>query len=174
MAEEIRNASTVLPWALIGSILVNGFLGFSIILVVLFCGGDLMKALESPTGYPVEEIFTYATGSVRGGTALSSLIIVMLLLATFVIYTATSRELWSFARDNGVPGSNHLARVNPKLKLPLWSLAVVFGVTILLSFINIGSQIAFNAILSLAIAGYMGTCECCPPKRAHPLQDSEW
>jgi choline transport protein len=52
MAEEVRSASRVLPTTLMVSVLVNGCLGFAVLIAVLFCGGDLISALGSPTGFP--------------------------------------------------------------------------------------------------------------------------
>lgn len=114
-----------------------------------------MQTSESLIVSPIEAISTFASASVVGGTGLSAVVIVMLISATLMIYTATSRKLWAFARVKGVPGSDRLAIVHPRYKLPSFWLAVVFLVTLLLSLINIGSAISFNATLSLPVAGYM-------------------
>jgi choline transport protein len=86
MSEEIRNSSRVVPWAMMGtsmrtsntivhswympaSILINGLMGFSMLIAILYCLGDIDAALTTPTGYPFIEIFTQASRSVAGGTA---------------------------------------------------------------------------------------------------------
>jgi choline transport protein len=50
------------------SILINGLMGFSMLIAILYCLGDIDAALTTPTGYPFIEIFTQASRSVAGGT----------------------------------------------------------------------------------------------------------
>ena len=42
------------------------------LLALLFSMGDIVKQTQSATGYPVIDIYTYAVGSIGGGTALVS------------------------------------------------------------------------------------------------------
>ena len=89
----------------IGSIILNGVLGIGMLIAILFCMGDVNAALTSPTSYPFIEIFTQATKSQAGGTALSAFIIAMFVLANIALVASASRQLWAFARDNGVPNA---------------------------------------------------------------------
>lgn len=70
IAEEIENAAVVIPRSMVISVLVNGLLGFSMLVAVLFCLGDITSALETPTGYPFIEIFYQATNSTSGASAM--------------------------------------------------------------------------------------------------------
>ena len=63
-----------------------------------------------------------------------------------------SRQLYAFARDDGLPFSAFLAYVRPGWDIPLNSVLISFGITVGLSLINIGSTVAFNTVAS------MGTC----------------
>ena len=54
------------------SVILNGVLGFSMLLALLFCLGDLTDALATTTGYPFIEIFYQATGSTAGASAMVS------------------------------------------------------------------------------------------------------
>lgn len=160
MAEEIKNASRVVPWSLMASIFINGTLGFGMLVAVLYYGPfgeDLLDALGSPTGYPYLAILQYATGSNAGALGLAFIIVFMSSLATLMIFTAATRELWAFSRDKGVPGASILSQVHKTSKLPLYCYAITATVTALLALINIGSSVAFNAIISLTIAGYFGS-----------------
>lgn len=58
LAEEIEDAAIVIPRSMIASVAINGVLGFSILIAVLFCLGDQEAALTTPTNYPFIEIFT--------------------------------------------------------------------------------------------------------------------
>ena len=52
MSEEIKNASTVVPHALVASIALNGIMGFAMLIAILFCIGDIDNALSTATGFP--------------------------------------------------------------------------------------------------------------------------
>ena len=157
MCEEIKNASTVVPQSLLASIFLNGLLGFAMLMAILFCIGDIETALSTPTGFPFIEIFMQAVNSVGGATAMTALVLSMMIMACIGVLAAGSRMLWAFARDNGVPGARWLCRVEPRSKLPMYSITVSVIITMLLGLINIGSATAFNAIASLVVSGYLGS-----------------
>lgn len=104
MAEEVANASRAIPRAIMLSIVINGTLGFGMLIAVLFCMGDLEVALNSNTGYPYIEIFYQATNSVPGTLAMVSINLIISVCSVIGMLAATSRQFWSFARDRGIPG----------------------------------------------------------------------
>lgn len=112
MSEEIHNASTVVPWAMISTIVLNGVLGFALLIALLFSLGDINDALTSPTGFPFIEIFRQVTNSNAAATGMTCIILIILFAAAIGIMATASRLLWSFARDNGVPGSAYISRVS--------------------------------------------------------------
>ena len=63
LAEEVRNASTVVPWAIICTVLLNGTLGLAICIAFSFTLGDLPTDLMSATGYDFIQVFFGATNS---------------------------------------------------------------------------------------------------------------
>ena len=154
MAEEIQNAAVVIPRSMIASVAVNGFLGFSILIAVLFCLGDQEAALNSPTKHPFIEIFTSAVQSKRGGSAMTAVIIWAMIFANVGLVATSSRMLWAFARERAIPGHSYVARVDQRTRLPIWSILVTVVINVLLSLIEVGSTVAFNAFSSLAIAGF--------------------
>ncbi len=75
-AEEIHNAPTVIPLSMGVSTLLNGILGFAMLLALLFCmPSDINSVLGSNTYYPFINIYAYAVGSNSGATAMVSRII---------------------------------------------------------------------------------------------------
>lgn len=112
MCEEIKGASTVVPQTLMISVAINGVLGFAMLVAVLFCTGNIDNAIKTPTGYPFIEIFAQATKSTGGATGLSMVIVLLIFCANINVFTATSRMMWAFARDRGLPGSGVLGRVS--------------------------------------------------------------
>lgn len=111
IGEEVKNPATSVPRSMILAVIINGVLAFGWIIALLFSIGDVDTALESPTGYPIIEIFYQATGSVGAATAMMSAIIIIAFFAVFGILASTSRLTWAFARDNGLPFSNFFAYV---------------------------------------------------------------
>lgn len=111
MCEEIRNASTVVLQTMIASLMINGTLAFAMLVGVLFCVGDITAAIDSPTGYPFIEIFTQATTSRGGATAMTSIVTALAFCAIIAALAGSSRMTWSFARDRGLPGWQYLSKV---------------------------------------------------------------
>jgi len=112
VAEEVYNASTVVPWAIVSTIILNGIMGLALLIALLFCLGDVTAALDTPTGFPFIEIFAQATKSNAAATAMTCLILFLLTAAGSGAMAASSRLLWSLARDNAVPFSSQISRVS--------------------------------------------------------------
>lgn len=114
MAEEIKNAEVVVPWSMVTTTVLNGALGFAIVIAVLFVTTDVTTALASPTGllgYPFMQIFYDATGSKAGASAMIAIIIIMDAAGTIAFLATASRLVWAFARDGGLPGSHFAKKV---------------------------------------------------------------
>ena len=103
MSEEIKNPSVVVPRAMVFSIMLNGIMGFGILLAVLFSIGNVDTVLESSTGYPFFTIFQQGVSSTGGALAMAAVITTLAIVATISWIASASRMLWSFARDRGVP-----------------------------------------------------------------------
>ncbi|KAF4268822.1 hypothetical protein KXV31_006845 [Aspergillus fumigatus] len=153
LSEEMTNAEVAVPWCMLGSLAINGMLGFAFLLTVLFCMGDFEAALNTATGFPIIQIFYNITGSAAGSAAMTSMLIIMAGLATIPLTASTARMLWSLTRDRAFPFSTYLSIIDKKTSLPVRSVFTTSGFLVLLGLINIGSTTAFNAILSLAVLG---------------------
>lgn len=57
LAEEVANAAVNIPKAICSSMLINGLVGFVMMLTLLFCLGDVESVLGTDTGYPFIQIF---------------------------------------------------------------------------------------------------------------------
>jgi choline transport protein len=137
---------------MIGSILINGAMGFGILIAILFGMGDIQTALASSTGFPVIGIFYHMTrGNAAAASAMTSTIIVSASLATVGLSAAATRTLWAFARDKGPPASNWLSQLNEKSRIPTNALILITAILALLGLLNIASTAAFGAILSLTV-----------------------
>lgn len=112
MSEEVENPSVNVPRAIITSIMINGFMGIAVLMATLLGVGDLTAALTTATGYPFMEIFAEATQSISGSTAMASIIITLSVGSTIGCIATSSRMIWSFSRDQGLPFSSTWAKVS--------------------------------------------------------------
>ena len=156
MSEEIKDASIAVPKAIIRSYLGNSLIGLVGLITFLFVLTDLESALDDVTGWPHIWAIQQAVG--LGGTnALSFILILLIFAGTISFNLSTSRQTWAFARDRGFPFSKWLSYVHPKLQVPANAVTFTSLFTIALSLINIGSDVAFNAIISLNLVALMLT-----------------
>lgn len=169
MSEELRDASYTLPRAMLWTAASNSVLGLIMIITLCFCLGDVQTIINTPTGYPFIQVFYNATGSNVATSVLTSITIVMSIFGCVNNVATSSRQLFAFARDHGVPFGDFLAYVRPGWDIPLNSVLVSFVIAVLLSLINIGSTVAFNSIASLGtcalLSSYIISCSCMFVKR---------
>ncbi|KAL8824834.1 MAG: hypothetical protein Q9191_004789 [Dirinaria sp. TL-2023a] len=112
MSEEIKDASDTLPRAITWAVVLNAILGFIMVLTLCFCLGDVNAIMETDTLFPFIQIF-YNTTKSYGATDVMVTILIVTLTSSAISEVATaSRQLWSFARDNGLPFSATLSYVS--------------------------------------------------------------
>ncbi|XHG04932.1 hypothetical protein AWENTII_008186 [Aspergillus wentii] len=180
MSEEIKDASATLPKAMITSVIVNACSGFLMLVTICFTLGDITSVLSSPTGYPFIQVFYNTTQSLPGTNTMTAILVLTLTASTITEVATASRQLWSFARDRGLPFSNFFGYVTPGWNIPLNAVMVSLAVTALLSLINIGSSTALLAIVTLTIgslmSSYVITISCLLLKRirGEPLPPHRW
>ncbi len=112
LAEEVHEASIVVPRSTIASTILNGSLGFAMVIATLFCMGDIDTTIYTPTGFPYMEVFLHATGTKNGATLMASVIIALCVFVIVGALATASRMLWAFAREKGLPGHNILVKVS--------------------------------------------------------------
>ena len=86
---------------------------------------------------------------------MTAIVIIMLSACAVSEVAAASRQIWSFARDGGLPFHSWLSKVSPGWNIPLPAVIVSLTISALLSLINIGSTVALNAITSLGAVAVM-------------------
>lgn len=180
MSEEIEDAGVIVPRAMVWSFLLNVPFTFGLLLTYLFSIGNVQEALSDRTGFPFIYVFREATGSVRGATGLTVVVLVLLIMVTISSLASTSRQTFAFARDNGLPFSKWLGAVHPTWHVPVNAVTFTCIFSMVLSLINIGSTVAFNAMLSLSTVALMATyvicLGCVALRRLHgePLPHARW
>ncbi|KAL4936578.1 hypothetical protein BDV06DRAFT_227756 [Aspergillus oleicola] len=153
MSEEVKNAKTAVPRAMVWGTIINGLMAFGYAIAILYFMGSYAEALMTPTGYPIIEIAYHATGSKMMTYMLMAGGMLPGWIAFFNGLASVTRLTWAFARDNGLPFSGFFVKVDERFKIPLRALFLVSSCIFVLSFMQTGSTAAFNAILSLSTLG---------------------
>lgn len=96
---------------MMSAVAINGVLGFVMLVTLCFTLGDVGGVLDTPTGFPFIQIFYNTTGSLVATNAMTAVLIVTLTASTITEVATASRQLWSFARDEGIPFSSFFAYV---------------------------------------------------------------
>lgn len=157
MSEEVRDASRVVPKAMLWTLAMNGLSGLVMATTFAYCLGPLEDAVAPQYGFAFIGTFLTATKS-KAGTTVMTLIITIMALCSAIDNVATgSRQLFAFARDGGVPFGRTLSYVIPGWDIPLNAICLVAFIGALLTLINLGSTVAFNALLSLGVVSLLGS-----------------
>jgi amino acid transporter len=158
LAEEASNATKVVPFAMISSLLASLFVGASIIITLMFTmGTDINSLLSSQFGQPVGQILYNGLGR-KGAVALFFFMFLGFVFNCTNLVFAASREMFAFCRDGGFPFSIHL-RVLTKWKAParcVWAcgfISVIIGLLMLASYTAI--QSVFNVAIIAMYCGYI-------------------
>uniref|UniRef100_A0A093VJW0 Choline transport protein n=1 Tax=Talaromyces marneffei PM1 TaxID=1077442 RepID=A0A093VJW0_TALMA len=157
LAEEVSDAPSTIPRVIISSMVLNGIVGFAMMLTLLFCLGDVDSVLASQTGFPFIQIFYNSVRSVAGATVMGAIVLILTWACATGIITSASRMTWAFARDRGTPFSGIISKVDPRTQVPIIAVGVVVTIACLLTLINVGSSTAFNDVISLTITGFYGS-----------------
>ena len=110
-AEEIKDASIILPRSIMASLFLNGALGFVMLVTYCFCLGNVEDILGTKTGYPFIQVFYNVTNSLGGASAMTAILITLTVCGCISNVATASRQLFAFARDGGLPFSPFLAQV---------------------------------------------------------------
>lgn len=112
LSEELRDASWYLPVSMIATASVNYLLGFVMTISLMFTVGNVEEAFNTPTGQPYVQVVLNATRS-RGATIVLTTVMALLILFSAInVVTTSSRQIFAFARDKGLPFSDFLSYVS--------------------------------------------------------------
>lgn len=148
ISEEAYNAAYYVPLAIGSALVANAILGWALVIVLVLCmGPDISMILESPSNQPLVAIFDYAMGE-TASTAFISLTFAILWFTGSAAFCYISRSLWSFSRDGLFPFSKFWYNLDSKTGQPLRCVWLLCFIDACLALINLGSNIAMNAIFS--------------------------
>ncbi|TNY20572.1 amino acid/polyamine transporter I [Rhodotorula diobovata] len=154
LCEEAHDAGRLAPIAVLGGTALVGLTGFCWIIALLFSIQSLDDILGAAV--PVLQIFQDSFG-LRGATAAFAINLVVLSFATIGILMASSRAVWSMARDGGFPLSRAFKKVDKRFDVPVNALLVQIFVPTILGLIYLGSTVIFYAFFQVAVVGYLSS-----------------
>jgi amino acid transporter len=128
LGEEAVAARVTVPKAVIYSVVSSAVLGMVALIGFTIAIPDLHKIAASSV--PLADIVTYWMGD--AGTAVFLLLVIFSIFALDVIgLAATGRLIFSFSRDNILPFSEQLRKVNPQTQTPIRALATASSLGLL-------------------------------------------
>ncbi|KAB8229631.1 amino acid permease-domain-containing protein [Aspergillus alliaceus] len=157
MAEEIENASIIVPQLMVWAFVFNIPPTFAVLLAYLFTMPDVQEALDSSTSYPFIHVFLKGVENATSAMVMVAIILLLLIMVTISGLASESRQTFVFAHDQGLPFSSFLGTVHPTLHIPANSIIFTFMFSLAMSLTNIGSTVAFNALVSLSTVALMAT-----------------
>ncbi|KAK5740131.1 hypothetical protein LTR17_004843 [Elasticomyces elasticus] len=165
LSEELHDAAYVLPRAMVATACANYVMGFVMVLTIMFTvGPDVESVLSTPYGQPWVQIVHNATNSYAASMTFALVVGLLLTCCLINNVTTASRQLWSFARDGGVPFGPFFATVRPGWDVPVNAMACTWGITVVMSLFIIGSPVAFSILTSLSLTGLISSyliAVCC-------------
>ena len=148
LSEETKDPRRAAPRAMIRAVMVSSVLGFAVfaLLSIAIPGsvGDLLKQSENPVINIVRLQLGNAAGSVMIVIAFAS--ILACLIANMAVAT---RMTFALSRDNMLPGSKVLARINPHFGTPVASIVLITAIAVLLNLASGGFVTAIYSMVGL-------------------------
>jgi amino acid transporter len=125
-SEETVRAAHNVPKGILRSVYVSGLVGWVMVASFVLAMPDVAEGARQGA-----DVFSWLMGRVlpgAGGRALWVGIVVANYLCGLACMTSTSRMMYAFARDGGLPGSGLLKRVSPRWRTPvpaIWTTAAL-------------------------------------------------
>lgn len=126
---------------MVASYSIVSVLNFVTLITVCFCWVAPNEYANPKSGYAVLSLLETATGSSVGAITIGSILVILIILSVTNFMASTSRQVFAFARDNGLPFSGWISKVNRKTLTPINSLVVVFFITVFICLIGLGSVV---------------------------------
>lgn len=148
LSEETRSPRRTAPKAILRALAVSGLGGAALLITGLMAAPSLTNGDLATQGLPY--VLTSTLGP-NVGRALLVDVAVAICVCTLAVQTASTRLMFSMARDGALPGGRALARVNRRTGAPIWPAIVTGVVAIALLGVNLGQSQIFAAITSVAV-----------------------
>jgi urea carboxylase system permease len=149
LSEETRDARGTAPRTILRALTFSGFFGALMLLTALMATPSTSVDSDVSTG-GLAYIVTSRLGDVLGRIFIAD-VVVAACVCTLAIQTATTRMMFSMARDRVLPFSAQLARVSPRTHTPILPAVVVGVLSASILVLNIFQPAMYTALASVCI-----------------------
>jgi len=150
LGEETLEPRRTAPRAILRAVLASFVIGGAILVFAILSAPHLddprIGSSEGGLQYIVEQVMWGPLAKV-----FLSCIVVAVSVCALAVHTAAIRLTFAMARDNALPFSEQLARVNPKTQAPIGPAILVGLIAALILVINIGQPKIFTVLTSIAV-----------------------
>ncbi|KAL1592273.1 hypothetical protein SLS60_011350 [Paraconiothyrium brasiliense] len=149
MTEECADPEVEVSRSLVLCIPIGGIASLFFVLPLCFTLPPLEAILAAPNGQALPFVLATVMGTKAGTIILMVMVFLVSLFCSISITTGASRCTWAFARDQALPLANVWTRTISDS--PIYALALVTIIEMLLGLINLGSSAAFTAFASVGV-----------------------
>ncbi|HRI87182.1 MAG TPA: amino acid permease, partial [Candidatus Hydrogenedentes bacterium] len=150
LAEETRQPRRVIPRAMLTSLLSSGIGGFLMLVGFMLVIDDVRTVQSAPQ--PLLHIIEKNLGP-KATPFVVGVVLISIFACAVASMAATSRLIYSLARDNMLPGSTFLRTINPARRTP--SIAIIMIGTVSSLVVLWFEKLSVITSIS-ATAGYLG------------------
>ena len=122
VSEETVDPRRRAPWGMVMAVAVSGVVGYVLLIALTLAVTDIPAVLgaRDATGNEVPAVVAILIAALgeRAGSLFSALAAMAMWFCGLSAVTWSSRVIWAFARDDGLPGSSTLRRVSVKHMTP--------------------------------------------------------
>lgn len=152
VAEEVKNPGVQIPKAMRMTIYIGGVASMLITLALILAVPDFGAVISGADPDPVSTVFRDAFGAI-GFKVVMFVVLISFFSCALSLQAAASRLVYSYARDDMMPGSNLFKKFSPHRHVPPFALILAATVPAL---IIIGSKISENALTKIISFAALG------------------
>ena len=150
LSEETKQPRKTAPRTILRALVVSGIGGALMLLATLMAAPSVTDGSLGDPARGLPYVLTSRLGDTLGRVFLVDVAIAVS-VCTLAIQTATTRMIFSMARDRVLPFSDGLSRVNARTGTPIRPAVVVGLLTVGLLYVNVGNASVFLALSSVCI-----------------------
>jgi len=147
LSEEVDNPSRNIPIAIMATIILWITTVITWNIGLMYVIKDVQGLVAS--GAPIMEVYNQALGSKTATTIWAAYYILVFYHIILNLFVFSSRILWSFARDSGVPYSSYVSRL--RWSNPVRAAGIMLFLQIIIGILYIVSKTAYSSFINLTL-----------------------
>ncbi len=150
LGEETVEPRRTAPMAILRAILASFVIGGAILVFAVLSAPDLKDPKIASSSGNLQYILEQAASGSLGKIFLICIVIAVT-VCSLAVHTAAIRLAFAMARDNALPFSERLARVNPVTQTPILPAVVIGLIASLILVLNVEQPKIFTVVTSIAV-----------------------